>query len=46
MGVERGREEGREEGMTIGANKLAELIKNGYTLDEALRRVNDFKIEN
>ena len=33
--------EGREEGVVIGANKLAELIRSGFSLDEALRKVSE-----
>jgi len=40
-GLVEGREEGKIKGMVIGANKLAELIKSGLSVDEALLKVNE-----
>ena len=47
--LERGREEGRaegwkegwKEGFVMGVNKLAELIRSGLPLEEALRKANE-----
>ena len=36
-----GRAEGKAEGVAIGLDKLAELIKNGFSLDEAMRKVKE-----
>jgi len=40
-GFVRGEARGEARGMTIGAIKLAELIKNGFTVDEALLKLNE-----
>ena len=36
-----GRVEGRTEGIAIGANRLAELIREGFSVDEALLKINE-----
>ena len=40
-GREEGKEEGRKEGVTIGAIKLAELIKSGLSVDEAVLKIKE-----
>jgi len=42
---ERGWVEGKVEGRIAGANELAELIKSGLSVDEALRRINEAQYE-
>ena len=37
LGIEQGREEGKELGIALGANRVAELVNAGYTIDEALK---------
>ena len=45
MGMERrARMEGIEIGMEKGANKLAELIKMGFSVEDALRKVKEDKM--
>jgi len=40
-GVLEGRAEGKAEGVEIGINRLAEFIKSGLSLDEAMEKVKE-----
>jgi flagellar biosynthesis/type III secretory pathway protein FliH len=43
---EEGHEDGMEKGMEIGARRLAELIQEGYSVDDALKLISSDKARN